>query len=173
MQRTVACALALLIAPCALAQLELEYDPDAQTLALTGNDTGDFNPLVTWQTGSFGGIPATVNLISGVHFTISPSSTIDTTMEISVWDNGVQLEMLGLASPTGYAFVGLGIERDASGLSAAQSAYLASNDGLAIGLLNGSGYAPVTLSVVPAPGAIALFAGAGLACSRRRRCRRA
>lgn len=159
-------ALALLSAH-ANAQLTLTYDATAQTLALTGTDSGDFNPLVSWQTGSFGEIPTVIDMIAGVHYELTPASTIDADLNISVTSASIQLETFGLASVTGYTFEGLGTAVDASAFGAGEVGYLLANDGLAITLFNGSGFAPVTLSVVPAPGALAVFGG--VFCFRRRR----
>ncbi len=159
-----------LVAPLASAQLELEYNPTAETFTLTGTDSGNFNPLVSWQTGIFGGFSTTIDLVDGTHFSLTPASTIDTTLGVTVWDDGaIQLEMLGLTAPSGYTFEGLGTAIDASALSTMQADYLAVSDGLSITLFNGSGFAPVTLSVAPAPGALALFGTAALAGVRRRR----
>ena len=174
MLRTIAVAASVVAvtAPFASALLELVFDLTDETFALDGAATVNFSQAqeLRWFAGAAGGSSRIGTLVLGTHYTMTPSTGTGLFMQLQLWDDGgISLLMNGIESSSGYVLEGLSEPRSIGNISQPQIDFLLASDGQRLDTIAGSSGAPLVLSVVPAPSALALFGVAGLAASRRRR----
>ena len=173
-----AAGIVLLTTAGANAQLTLSIDTDSETFALSGMDSGTtqavgLSGIVQWRLmdSDAGPIDSILTLPEIGEFAVDPAADFNVAQFAVTESSNLALSFVWF-NPVGAASVeGLDVPFSYASFSPFAKSLLASSDGATLTVENGfgSGFAPLQVSVVPAPGAALLLAGPAMLLCRRRR----